>query len=209
MDLHEPPEASWKPAQKSGWKAPSLAPKCPSCRSSIFPAELVMASDRTPFHKSCVRCKICQKSLTPSTLTEHKTQLYCTPCYQQVFMIKDYQQYSSGTFVGVKAKEDEASVARRKIEEEMRSKDRYCPECDAQVWPIDGIVVGEDSYHQSCVVCAECGLGPEQDITMVLGPKDRFRKQSSSNQAVYCSECYDKIPKIVPLTITETLSWEK
>ena len=46
---------------------------------------------------------------------------------------QDYQQYSSGNFVGVKAKEDEASVARRKLEEEFRNKDRYCPECEAQV----------------------------------------------------------------------------
>ena len=29
-------------------------------RSSIYPAELVMASDRTPFHKACVRCKLCK-----------------------------------------------------------------------------------------------------------------------------------------------------
>ena len=79
---------------------------------------------------------------------------------------------------------------------------------------------------QACVVCNECGLGPEQDIAMVLGPKDRwdkqldqlrililstlfrFRKVSSDNQAVYCTECFDKIPKIVSLTITETLTWE-
>ena len=46
---------------------------------------------------------------------------------------QDYQQYSSGNFIGVKAKEDEASVARRKLEEEFRNKDRYCPECKAQV----------------------------------------------------------------------------
>ena len=31
---------------------------------------------------------------------------------------------------------------------------------------------------------------------------------SSDNQAVYCTECFDKIPKIVSLTITETLTWE-
>ena len=63
---------------------------------------------------------------------------------------------------------------------------------------------------------------------MVLGPKDRlgsresllipaglinlfwfrFRKVSADNQAVYCTECFDKIPKIVSLTITETLAWE-
>ena len=36
----------------------------------------------------------------------------------------------------------------------------------------------------------------------------RFRKVSADNQAVYCTECFDKIPKIVTLTITETLSWE-
>ena len=33
-------------------------------RSSIYPAELVMAADRTPFHKACVRCNIC-KAITP------------------------------------------------------------------------------------------------------------------------------------------------
>ena len=30
---------------------------------------------------------------------------------------------------------------------------------------------------QTCVVCNECGLGPEQDIAMVLGPKDRLETQ--------------------------------
>jgi len=50
-----------------------------------------------------------------------------------ILKFQDYQQYSSGNFVGVKAKEDEASVARRKLEEEFRNKDRYCPECEAQV----------------------------------------------------------------------------
>jgi len=208
--LNEPPEASWKPPPKSKWSFVPSTPKCPACRSSIYPAELVMASDRTPFHKSCVKCTICKKSLTPSNLTEHKTQLYCSNCYQQVFMEKDYQQYSIQKFSGVKAEEDAASIARSLREKELRSKDKYCPECEGQVWPIDGINVGDNvSYHQSCVVCAECGLGPDHDIIMVLGPKDRFRKQSEENQAVYCTKCFDKIPKIVPLTISETLSWEK
>ena len=29
-------------------------------RTAIYPAELVMASDRTPFHKACVRCNLCK-----------------------------------------------------------------------------------------------------------------------------------------------------
>ena len=74
----------------------------------------------------------------------------------------------------------------------MRARDKFCPECGAQVWPVDGINVGVDRYHQvtcqllvcnvsqitfvfqTCVVCNECGLGPEEDIAMVLGPKDRW-----------------------------------
>ena len=51
-----------------------------------------------------------------------------------------------------------------------------------QVWPVDGIQVGEASYHQSCVVCTQCALGPDAETKMVLGPKDRFRKMSSTNQ---------------------------
>jgi len=123
-------------------------------------------------------------------------------------MEKDYKQYSSGRFSGVKPPSDQASLEREAREAEMRARDKFCPECEAQVWPVDGINVGVDRYHQTCVVCNECGLGPEEDIAMVLGPKDRFRKVSADNQAVYCTECYDKIPKIVTLTITETLSWE-
>ena len=86
---------------------------------------------------------------------------------------KDYQQYSSGNFSGVKLEQDAASLERSLKEKEFRSRDKYCPECSAQVWPVDGISVGDDAYHQSCVVCAECGLGPDQNITMMLGPKDR------------------------------------
>ena len=32
---------------------------------------------RKPFHKKCVKCRTCGKGLTPATLNEHETQLYC------------------------------------------------------------------------------------------------------------------------------------
>ena len=32
---------------------------------------------RKPYHKKCVKCKSCSKALTPATLNEHQTQLYC------------------------------------------------------------------------------------------------------------------------------------
>ena len=47
--------------------------------------------------------------------------------------LQDYQQYSIQKFSGVKAEEDAASIARSLREKEFRSKDKYCPECEAEL----------------------------------------------------------------------------
>ena len=84
-----PPRAQgWVPPPKSKWAAASASPQCPTCRLAIYPAEVVIAAHRTPFHKWCVKCKRCKKNLTPATLNEHKLKLYCQNCYQHVFMDK-------------------------------------------------------------------------------------------------------------------------
>ena len=73
-----------------GWTnkwAPAV-PKCPACKTSVYPAEACMAVDRTPFHKQCVKCKTCSKPLAPSDINEHQTQLYCKACYDNVFCQK-------------------------------------------------------------------------------------------------------------------------
>ena len=48
----------------------------------------------------------------------------------------------------MKAASDPASLARAAREAEMRARDKFCPECGVQVWPVDGINVGVDRYHQ-------------------------------------------------------------
>lgn len=63
-------------------------------------------------------------------------------------LTQDYKQYSSGRFSGVKPGSDPASLARAAREAEMRARDKFCPECGVQVWPVDGINVGVDRYHQ-------------------------------------------------------------
>merc|ERR1719219_520090 len=105
-----------------GWTAPPQAPKCPACQTSVFPAESFMASDRTPFHKRCVKCKNCNKSLTSATLNEHKTQLYCLPCYDVVFN----QQSAGGSqyqgFLTAEEKKAREEEKLRKLEKSKRSK---------------------------------------------------------------------------------------
>ena len=73
---------------------------CSVCASPQF------LSLRKPFHKKCVKCRTCGKGLTPATLNEHETQLYCNvgivysfaktyyfdfqPCYENIFIAHDY-----------------------------------------------------------------------------------------------------------------------
>merc|ERR1711970_150006 len=71
------------------WSAPPPAPICPSCSRSVFPPEAYMASDRTPFHKVCLKCCKCGKNLTPGSLNEHEKKLFCPLCYEDLFNPQD------------------------------------------------------------------------------------------------------------------------
>ena len=116
------------------WTAPPTAPRCPACKTSVFPAESVMAGDRLPFHKQCVKCCKCQKSLSPSSLNNHQNKLYCNNCYDEVFMSQDYSLGSYGGIVtpeDIKRKEDEE---RRRLEKAERAKaEKRCPTCELKV----------------------------------------------------------------------------
>merc|ERR1711874_92367 len=81
---------------RMGWSAPPAAPRCPACKTSVYPAESVMAMDRTPFHRVCVKCKTCGKTLNTTNLNEHNTQLYCKACYEGLFDAHDYHTAHSG-----------------------------------------------------------------------------------------------------------------
>jgi len=44
--------------------------------------EAVMAADRTPYHKYCLKCNECGRKLEIANLNEHEKSLYCSSCYQ-------------------------------------------------------------------------------------------------------------------------------
>jgi len=117
-----------------GWSAPIAAPKCPACKAAVFPAESFMASDRTPFHKKCVKCRKCGKALNASTLNEHQTQLYCRPCYDIIFNL---QSGGGDSYEGILTEEEkrrQEEQSRKQQEKSKRSKEeRRCPACDMRV----------------------------------------------------------------------------
>lgn len=190
-----------------GWSAPAAAPKCPACKNAVFPAEAVMACDRTPFHKSCVKCKSCKKALSAATLNEHQTQLYCQPCYELVYNTHDY---SSGCYGGIVTPEDIARAAaeeQKRLEKAERMKrERRCPGCDMKSYPEDSVPVGDLFYHKACLKCSECGRGPDNDTPMMLGPKETDSVFGEEDLEPYCKFCFAKRYKISALNICETVT---
>eukprot|EP00035_Acanthoeca_spectabilis_P021748 m.439995 g.439995 ORF g.439995 m.439995 type:complete len:108 (-) comp18450_c0_seq1:136-459(-) len=67
------------------WKPPPPAPKCPSCNKSVYAAELVRACEKD-WHKACLKCKKCSKTLASGSFLEKEGVPYCEkPCYQALF----------------------------------------------------------------------------------------------------------------------------
>ncbi|XP_059092851.1 uncharacterized protein LOC131888084 isoform X1 [Tigriopus californicus] len=76
--------------------------RCPACKKPVYPAEQIIATDRTPYHRVCVRCVACRCGLTPGTLTEKDGQLYCRMCYQKIM-----NPYENGDHPGMGQLSDE------------------------------------------------------------------------------------------------------
>lgn len=193
-----------------GWTPPS-APTCPACERRVYPAEMVMAVDRTPFHKQCVKCKHCKKSLTAGNINAHQLQLYCKVCYEQLF---NSQEHCTGTYGGIVTPEDlerkAAEEAKQRALAERRKLERRCPTCDRRAYPDDSIQIGDGVFfHKVCLRCSECNKGPDDQTPMMLGPKSEKKEESAFEEKEelqpYCKFCFAKKFKISILNIKETV----
>ncbi|ORX89408.1 hypothetical protein K493DRAFT_340670 [Basidiobolus meristosporus CBS 931.73] len=60
------------------------APKCPRCAKTVYMAEQIIGPGG-PWHKRCLRCKTCDKSLDSTTLSERENEVYCKVCYNRLY----------------------------------------------------------------------------------------------------------------------------
>lgn len=63
--------------------------RCPRCNDRVYYAEKVVANGIN-WHKRCMRCATCGKSLDSTTVTEHGKEIYCKSCYGRQFGPKGF-----------------------------------------------------------------------------------------------------------------------
>mmetsp|Transcript_23649 Transcript_23649/g.26226 ORF Transcript_23649/g.26226 Transcript_23649/m.26226 type:complete len:183 (+) Transcript_23649:2-550(+) len=56
------------------------SPKCPTCGKTVYFAERVSALGKV-YHKVCLKCVVCSKTLPPGKISNHGDKIYCNACY--------------------------------------------------------------------------------------------------------------------------------
>ncbi|KAG0301169.1 hypothetical protein BGZ98_008566 [Dissophora globulifera] len=69
---------------------------CPRCQKTVYHAESALAPGGAKYHKLCLRCVECSKSLDSTNMTDRQGAPYCKTCYGKAFGAKGYG-YGSGS----------------------------------------------------------------------------------------------------------------
>lgn len=101
-EKNEVPEAEPEPAAKPAKFNPKAfganQPKCPKCNKTVYFAERVVGLNGTEWHKGCMRCSGCEKTLgSVADITDHKGEPYCKVCYAKNFGPKGTGRAGGGT----------------------------------------------------------------------------------------------------------------
>ncbi|KAG0281801.1 hypothetical protein BGZ96_001013 [Linnemannia gamsii] len=68
---------------------------CPRCQKMVYHAESALAPGGAKYHKLCLRCVECSKSLDSTNMTDRQGTPYCKACYSKAWGAKGYG-YGSG-----------------------------------------------------------------------------------------------------------------
>uniref|UniRef100_A0A3P8V3D6 Cysteine-rich protein 2-like n=1 Tax=Cynoglossus semilaevis TaxID=244447 RepID=A0A3P8V3D6_CYNSE len=72
---------------------------CPRCNKTVYFAEKVSSLGKN-WHRPCLRCERCSKTLAPGSHAEHDGQPYChKPCYAVLFGPKGVNTGGVGSYI--------------------------------------------------------------------------------------------------------------
>ncbi|KAF9427411.1 Cysteine and glycine-rich protein 1 [Podila epigama] len=63
---------------------------CPRCQKTVYAAESALAPGGLKFHKLCLRCFECSKSLDSTNITDRQGEILCKTCYSKKYGAKGY-----------------------------------------------------------------------------------------------------------------------
>jgi hypothetical protein len=95
----ERPESSDPPAPPSSAnKTFGGAPKCPGCGKAVYHAERVVGLGNVDWHKACLRCSLCKKTLgSVADIADRKGEIFCNACYARLHGAKGFRGATGGT----------------------------------------------------------------------------------------------------------------
>uniref|UniRef100_UPI003AAF9034 cysteine-rich protein 2-like isoform X2 n=1 Tax=Centroberyx gerrardi TaxID=166262 RepID=UPI003AAF9034 len=111
-----------------------MASKCPKCDKTVYFAEKVSSLGKD-WHKFCLKCERCNKTLNPGGHAEHDGTPYChKPCYAALFGPKgdtaSFTSFSGGPNI--------------------------CPRCNKTVYFAEKVSSLGKNWHRPCLRCERC-----------------------------------------------------
>ncbi|KAM7230413.1 hypothetical protein CapIbe_017903 [Capra ibex] len=157
-----------------------MASKCPKCDKTVYFAEKVSSLGKD-WHRFCLRCEHCSKTLTPGGHAEHDGKPFChKPCYATLFGPKGVNIGGAGSYIYEKPSAEkpqvtgpiEVPVAR--TEERKASgppkgpskassvttftgEPNMCPRCNKRVYFAEKVTSLGKDWHRPCLRCERCG----------------------------------------------------
>uniref|UniRef100_A0A8B9WSV3 Cysteine-rich protein 2 n=2 Tax=Bos TaxID=9903 RepID=A0A8B9WSV3_BOSMU len=158
----------------------TMASKCPKCDKTVYFAEKVSSLGKD-WHRFCLRCEHCSKTLTPGGHAEHDGKPFChKPCYATLFGPKGVNIGGAGSYIYEKPSAEkpqvtgpiEVPVARteeRKASGPPKGPSRassvttftgepnMCPRCNKRVYFAEKVTSLGKDWHRPCLRCERCG----------------------------------------------------
>eukprot|EP00029_Vermamoeba_vermiformis_P004134 TRINITY_DN14665_c0_g1_i1.p1 TRINITY_DN14665_c0_g1~~TRINITY_DN14665_c0_g1_i1.p1 ORF type:complete len:171 (-),score=29.87 TRINITY_DN14665_c0_g1_i1:53-565(-) len=68
-----------------------MSTKCAVCSKAVYAMELTKAVGKN-YHKTCLKCKTCKKTLSNGNWSDRGTDVYCNACYEKNFVDDETKQ---------------------------------------------------------------------------------------------------------------------
>ncbi|KAI7804207.1 cysteine-rich protein 2 [Triplophysa rosa] len=154
-----------------------MASKCPKCEKTVYFAEKVTSLGKD-WHKFCLKCERCSKTLTAGGHAEHDGKPYChKPCYAALFGPKGVNIGGAGSYVyeaptsttppastvdsapkpqekGVPALSKQPSKAGSITT--FSGEANLCPRCNKKVYFAEKVTSLGKDWHRPCLRCERC-----------------------------------------------------